>query len=137
LSNAIVLQGRVQSGTGQASHWLSLFNTAYATKLGMPIYPGSLNVGLDSPFEWSDPRWHGAVVQFPATEYGGDRDIVLLPCSLGAAPGIPAFLWSTTRAAEDPAERLIVEIIAPVKLRSTYGVKDGDPIAIELTLDPR
>jgi hypothetical protein len=104
---------------------------------GVPIFPGSLNVGLDAPFGWFDPRWDGTVVQFPAIEYGGERDILLLPCSLSVAPGVPAFLWSTTTAARDPADRLLAEVISPVHLRSTYGLKDGDPIAIHLILGAR
>jgi CTP-dependent riboflavin kinase len=133
----IVIQGRVQSGTKQAAHWLSLFNAAYATKLGVPIFPGSLNVGLDTPFDWFDPRWEDAVVHFPGAEYGGERDILLLPCSLSVASGLPAFLWSTTTAARDPADRLVAEVIASVQLRSIYGLKDGDPIAIELQVGAR
>jgi riboflavin kinase len=129
-----LLTGRVQSGTGKAAHWLSVFNEAYARKTGMAVYPGSLNVGLDAPFDWFEPRWQAAVVWFGRDEYGGERDILLFPCSLSSAIGQRAFLWSTTSAARDPADRLLAEIIAPVGLRATYGLKDGDPIQISLIL---
>jgi riboflavin kinase, archaea type len=127
-----VIQGRVQSGTREAAHWLTLFQAAYARKIGMEVFPGSLNVALDAPFDWFDPRWSDAVIRFDRDEYGGERDILLLPCRLGCAPGVPAFLWSTTSAARDPADRLLLEIIASVGMRATFGLKDGDPIAIEL-----
>jgi riboflavin kinase, archaea type len=129
-----VIRGRVQSGTSQAAHWLSLFNAAYARKLGIPIFPGSLNVALDAPFDWFDERWTTAVITFCREEYGGERDILLLPCSLSAAPDVPAFLWSTTTAAQDPRDRLLAEVIAPVGFRTTYGLKDGDAVAIDLRL---
>jgi riboflavin kinase, archaea type len=132
---SLVIRGRVQSGTRQAAHWLSLFNASYARKLGMPIFPGSMNVALDQPFDWFDPRWQHAVVELDRVEYGGERDILLLPCSLNVAPGVPAFLWSTTTAARDPADRLLAEVIAPVGLRATYGLADGDLVAIELKVE--
>lgn len=131
----LVIRGRVQSGTRQAAHWLSLFNAAYERKLGMPIFPGSMNVALDRPFDWFDPRWRHVVVAFDGAEYGGERDILLLPCRLDVAPGVPAFLWSTTTAARDPADRLLAEVIAPVGLRATCGLEDGDLVAIELKVE--
>ena len=133
----LVIRGRVQSGTKQAAHWLSVFNAAYARKLGTPVFPGSLNVELDSPFDWFDARWKNAVIEFGREEYGGERDILLLPCSLSAAPRVPAFLWSTTTAARDPRDRLVAEVIASVGLRTTYGLKDGDPVAIDLSVGAR
>jgi hypothetical protein len=45
---AMLLAGRVQSGKGDASRWLALFNTAYSRKTGMPVFAGSLNVALDA-----------------------------------------------------------------------------------------
>ena len=41
-----LLAGKVQSGFGDASRWLKLFNSAYSAKLGMPVFPGSLNIAL-------------------------------------------------------------------------------------------
>ena len=31
--------GRVQSGKGDASRWLSKFNAAYSQKVGAPVFP--------------------------------------------------------------------------------------------------
>src|SRR5258708_33876417 len=42
-----LLAGKVQTGFGEAAHWLRLFNAAYSEKLGMPVFPGSLNIALD------------------------------------------------------------------------------------------
>jgi hypothetical protein len=60
-----------------------------------------------------------------------------LPCSLSKAPGVPALLWSTTVAAKDPGDRLVAEVIAPVSLRTTFGLSDGDIVEIRLLLQPR
>jgi CTP-dependent riboflavin kinase len=136
LPMAFVIRGRVQTGTHRAAHWLSLFNAAYALKLGMPVFPGSLNLELETPFDWFDARWDTALIELRGEEYGGERDILLLPCRLSVAPGMPAFLWSTTTAARDSGDRLLAEVLAPVGLRATYGLEDGDPVAVELNLRP-
>jgi CTP-dependent riboflavin kinase len=113
-----LLRGRVQAGKGDAAHWLFLFNDAYARKTGMAIFPESLNVVLDMPFDWFAPRWQSFIVWFGSEDYGGERDILLLPCVLSSLRSQRAFLWSTTTAARAPKDQRLVEIIAPVGLRA-------------------
>ncbi|MBI2922073.1 MAG: DUF120 domain-containing protein [Planctomycetes bacterium] len=127
-----VLLGRVQSGKGDAARWLSRFNKAYARKTGMAVFPGSLNVALDRAFDWFAPGLQRRIVPFARAEYGGERDILLLPCTLLNLRAQPAFLWTTTTAAKGREDPWVVEIIAPVGLRATFGLKDGDEVAIEL-----
>ena len=52
-----LLAGKVQSGFGDASRWLKLFNAAYSEKLGMSVFLGSLNIALDHVFDWFDARY--------------------------------------------------------------------------------
>jgi CTP-dependent riboflavin kinase len=132
----VVLEGRVQAGLGDASRWLARFNAAYRRKLGMDVFPGSLNVALQQRFDWFAPAVQRHVVWFGREEYGGERDILLLPCRLGNLDGQRAFLWSTTRAAQDRDDPWVVEIVAPVGLRATYGLADGDVVRIELPGEP-
>ena len=136
-TDPVVLAGRVQPGKGDASRWLSRFNAAYSRKLGMPVFPGSLNVGLDAPFDWFAPSLQPHVVWFGRGEYGGERDILLLRCALPGLGGLPAFLWSTTTAARDRDDPWVVEVVAAVGLRATYGLRDGDTVVIELPVDAR
>ena len=77
-----LLVGKVQAGFGDASRWLKLFNAAYSEKLGMPVFPGSLNIALDHVFDWFDARYETHRIWFGREEYGGERDILLLPCDL-------------------------------------------------------
>jgi hypothetical protein len=51
-----LLAGKVQAGLGDASRWLKLFNAAYSEKLGIRVFPGSLNIALDHVFDWFDAR---------------------------------------------------------------------------------
>ena len=133
------LIGRVQPGKGDASRWLARFNAAYARKVGMPVFPGSLNLALPHVLDWSAPAIRRRTVWFDRTEYGGERDILLVPCRLvnlpsaaGAAAEEPAWLWSTTTAAHDRPDPWVIEVIAAVPLRATYGLADGAAVELEL-----
>lgn len=128
----VLLIGRVQPGKGDASRWLSRFNAAYRRKLGMPVFPGSLNVALPNAFDWHAPDLQPSVVWFGREEYGRERDILLLPCRLPNLRGQHAYLWSTTTAARDRPDPWVVEVVAPVGLRATFGLRDGDAVVIEL-----
>ena len=127
-----VLTGRVQPGKGDASRWLSLFNAAYSRRLGLPVFPGSLNLALPHAFDWHAPALRPHVQWFGREEYGGERDILLLPCRLPALDGLRAHLWSTTTAARDRPDPHVVEVVAGVGLRATYGLRDGDAVVVEL-----
>jgi CTP-dependent riboflavin kinase len=95
------LAGKVQAGFGDAARWLKLFNVAYSEKLGMPVFPGSLNIALDHVFDWFDARYEARRICFGREEYGGERDILLLPCDLVSLDHRRAFLWTPTTAAKD------------------------------------
>ena len=131
-SDPTVLRGRVCSGKGDAARWLSAFNDAYAHKTGMPVFPGSLNIALDVPFDWSARNLKDRIILFAGEEFGGERDILLLPCTLPSLGSQRAFLWITTNAVTESARQNIVEIIASVGLRDTFGVRDGDLVEIEI-----
>ena len=106
----VVVEGRVQAGKGDASRWLSRFNAVYSRKLGVPVFPGSLNAALGGHFDWFAPWLQPHVLWFDREEYGGERDILLLPCTLRSLRGQRAFLWSPTTAARGrPDPRVVLE----------------------------
>src|SRR3954468_2420797 len=119
-SVAMRLSGRVQSGKGDAARWLSRFNTAYAQKTGRPVFPGSLNVALGAPFDWFAPSIEERTVWFGREEYGGERDILLLPCVLTNLNTERAMLCTPTTTARNRPDPWVVEIIAAVNLRATW-----------------
>lgn len=128
----MILRGRVQSGVGDASKWLTRFADAYARKTGTPIFPGSLNLALDEDFDWYAPFVAERHVFFDRTEMGGERDVLLVPCVLSSLEDRPAFLWSTTTAAQGRADPWVVELICEVGLRATYGLEDGDEVTVRI-----
>ena len=130
----ISLHGRVQSGKNDASHWLKMFNEQYSTKTRMSIFPGSLNLVLDDAFDWFASTYQVKIVWYGREEYGGDRDILLLPCSLVSLGSKKAFLWTTTTAARDRSDPRGVEVITDVKLRDAYDLHDGSGVDLEIDL---
>src|SRR5262249_16301968 len=127
-----LLAGKVQAGFGNASHWLKLFNAAYSEKLGMSVFPGSLNIALDHVFDWFDPRYETHRIWFGREEYGGERDILLLPCELLGLDHRKAFLWTPTTAARDRQDPWVVEVVSDVNLRDQFGLQDGDVVEIRV-----
>lgn len=123
--------GRVAAGVGDARHWLTRFNAAYQAKLGTAVYPGSLNLRLERPFEWTDGRFAPYVVRFDRTEYGGERDILLLPCRIPTLGHHRAHLWTTTTP-RPLEEWRVVELLADVSLRQTYALTDGQELTVEV-----
>ena len=126
------LSGRVQSGKGDVARCLALFNIAYSRKTGMPVFPGSLNVALDAPFDWFAPAIEERTIWFGREEYGGERDILLLPCVLTNLNAERAMLWTPTTAARNRPDPWVVEVIAGVNLRGTYALADGEVVEILL-----
>ena len=131
----IHLRGRVQSGKGDASRWLAKFNVAYARKVGHPVFPGSLNLALAEPFDWFAPDHVRRTRWFGREEYGGERDILLIPCCLVSLHNEPGWLWTPTTAARDRSDPWVVEIIASKGLRAEFALVDGSIVEVAL-LDP-
>ena len=129
-----LLAGKVQTGFGAASHWLKLFNVAYSEKLGMSVFPGSLNIALDHVFNWFNARYEAQRIWFGRKEYGGERDILLLPCELVSLDHRKAFLWTPTTAARDRRDPWVVEIVADVNLREQFDLQDGDVVEIRVRI---
>ena len=127
-----LLVGKVQGGFGAASHWLKLFNAAYSEKLGISVFPGSLNIALDHVFNWFDARYEAHRIWFGREEYGGERDILLLPGELVNLDRRRAFLWTPTTAARDRPDPWVVEIVADVNLRDHFGLQDGNAVEISV-----
>ena len=65
-------------------------------------------------------------------EYGGERDILLLPCELVSLDHRKAFLWTPTTAARDRRDPWVVEIVADVNLRAHFGLQDADVVEIRV-----
>ena len=98
----------------------------------MPVFPGSLNIALDHVFDWFDSSHEAHGIWFGREEYGGERDILLLPCELVSLDHRSGFLWTPTTAAGDRRDPWVVEIVADVNLRDHFGLQDGEVVEIRV-----
>ena len=98
------------------------------------LFPGSPNIALDHVFNWFDARYEPHRIWFGREEYGGERDILLLPCELVSLDHRKAFLWTPTTAARDRRDPSVVEIVANVNMRHHFGLQDGDLVEIRLPI---
>lgn len=124
----MVLRGKVVSGVGSFAYWIGQLQDHYQRKTGMLLYPGTLNLRLDS--EYSLPA---RVIRLEGAEYGGRASVSIVPCSI---QGRRAFLLRTDANENGHGDhpKTIIEIASDVRLRDLYHLQDGD--CLEVTIDP-
>ena len=131
MSNRHVLTGKIVSGAGEASYFTGLdwVHKQCDEKLNFKPYPGTLNIEVDE-------------ISLPALrELQKERGIELLSPDPGFcnARSLPAFLTNVGGAIIIPDEEVnihgknIVEVIAPVSLKETLSLHDGDRITLIVT----
>lgn len=119
-----VLKGRVVTGVGNFSFWIEKLQEHYREKTGMRLFPGTLNLELDEPFELPRER-----VRLEAKEYGGTVSVSIVPCRVF---GRAAVILRTDKADAEPESRRVVEVACEVKLREHHGLHDGDLVEVEV-----
>lgn len=121
---SLVLRGRVVSGVGSFVYWIGQLQDHYQRKTGMVLYPGTLNLKLDS--DYFLPK---KVIRFEASEYGGRVSVRIVPCSI---QGRKAFLLRTDANENGQGDhpKTIIEIATDVKLRDLFRLQDGDSLEV-------
>jgi riboflavin kinase len=125
---AMVLRGKVVSGVGSFAFWIGQLQDHYERKTGMVLYPGTLNLKLDS--DYSLPK---KVIRLEASEYGGRVSVSIVPCSIR---GTKTFLLRTDANENGTGDhpKTIIEIATDVRLRDLFQLQDGDDL--EVNIDP-
>lgn len=124
-----VLKGRVLTGAGNFSFWIEKLQDLYREKTGMRLFPGTLNIELDEPFELPFER-----ARLSAEEYGGTVSVSIVPCKVF---GRAAVILRTDKADGEPQSRRIIEVACEVKLRERHRLRDGDWVAVEVADEGR
>jgi CTP-dependent riboflavin kinase len=126
--------GKISDGIGDASKWLKHYEKVYKTELGFSIFPRSLNLICDSRFDWFDIKFAPKIKKFSLIKYGGDREIMIIPCTLPTLNEKNCFLWTTVPQALNPSSgrEKIIEIIGKEKLRDKYHLKNDDSLTVEI-----
>jgi len=125
-----VLRGRIFTGRGDYAQWIATYQEQYRAKIGMALFPGTLNLRLGEPYELPPDK----VIRLEGQEYGSRVSVSILPVRLFGRHGVilrPDLpIWATM---EDVVDRLAtIEIATDVKLRDTYSIKDGDDVEVTI-----
>jgi riboflavin kinase, archaea type len=125
-----VLRGKIVTGTGDYAQWITKYQEYYQAKTGMRLFPGTLNLRLDHPYELPSTK----VIRLKGHEYGSRVSVSILPVSLFGRPGVilrtDSPSWATATSAADRLSTL--EVATDVKLRDVYGLKDGDQVEVTI-----
>ncbi len=119
-------KGRVTTGLGEGQYYISLdgYRDQFMKKLGFEPYPGTLNLQLKEPFAQHESSAVSIIGFKDASRtFGGGK---CYPVTIG---GVRAAIIRPDRSSY-PLN--LVEIIAPVNLRKTLGLKDGDEVEVTL-----
>ena len=119
-----VLKGKLVTGVGNFSFWIEKLREHYREKTGMQLFPGTLNIELDVPFDLPRER-----ARLEAGEYGGTVSVSIVPCKVF---GRAAVILRTDKADSEPQSRKIIEVACEVKLREQHQLRDGDVIEVEV-----
>ena len=119
-----ILRGRVVTGVGNFAFWIEKLQEHYREKTGMRLFPGTLNVELEEPFELPRGR-----ARLEAGEYGGTVSVSIVPCTVF---GRAAVILRTDKADGEPELRKIIEVACEVKLRERHQLRDGDWVEVEV-----
>jgi len=117
-----VLKGKVVTGVGNFSYWIEKLQDHYRHKTGMQLFPGTLNIQLDEPFELPRER-----LRLEAREYGGTVSVNIVPCTIF---GRRAVILRTDKADSELQSRTMIEVACEVKLRERHQLRDGDVVEV-------
>ncbi len=121
-----VIHGKVATGLGEGQYYLSRdgYRSQFHKKLGFVPFPGTLNIQLDKPFVPSGEAIK--IMEFSE----GDKTFGGCLCYKIRINSIKAAIVGPERSSY-PSN--LIEIIAPMNLRESLNLSDGDEV--EMTLD--
>ena len=133
---SVTLEGTLFTGLGEGAYYVSKegYRKQFIEKLGFDPYPGTLNLKLTTDY---DIKTRSELEAYPAIELQGFQNETR---SFGNVRCYPAIINNKIKGAILTAMRThydasVIEIVAPVYLRTNLKLKDGQKIKVEaLTL---
>jgi len=138
--SGLQLDGKVVSGMGEGAYYMSLegYRSQFNEKLGYEPYAGTLNLKL---LNQSSMRTRSTMNSYPAVFVRGFSDSSR---SYGWVKCYPAILndGAVDKAAVIVLERThydnsLLEVIAPVCIKETLGIKNGDTVKVFVTMSSK
>ena len=133
------MTGIIFSDLGQASAFMALdwVQAALRQALGFNCFPATLNLrpkGEQDARLWEAVRTQSAGVALPAPD-GGHCSARLYPVEISIARGAANERMTGAVLLPDvsgyPNDK--IEIVAPVRLKEAFGVRDGDSLTLEFS----
>ncbi|XRO77142.1 CTP-dependent riboflavin kinase [Methanocaldococcus sp. 10A] len=124
----MIIEGIIASGLGEGRYFLSLspYKEAFKNILGFEPYEGTLNLKLNKEFDINKFKY----IEIEDFEFNGKKyfGVRILPIKiLINNKEIEGAIVSPKKTYHS---KDIIEIVAPIKLREQYNLKDGDVIKI-------
>jgi riboflavin kinase len=134
---SVTLEGTLFTGLGEGAYYVSKegYRKQFIEKLGFDPYPGTLNIKLTTDY---DIETRGELEAYPAIELQGFQNETR---SFGNVKCYPAIINNKIKGAILTAMRThydasVIEIVAPVYLRTSLKLKDGQKIKVEVLTLP-
>ena len=126
-------EGRLRSGSGEGAVFLGLdwVRDGIREGCGFDPYPGTLNVELTNPDligHWRDIKKVARRTLAPPRP--GDCGGSVIPVLIAGAVRGAVIVPDITRYGEET-----LEVIAPIHLRSAFGLRDGDPVRLAVLIE--
>ena len=128
MNKEVVLKGKVFSGSKRGKHFVNLpwVKKQINAKLGFNPYIGTLNLRMSNEMDIHDLRKANGIKIKPEKGYyeGKCFKALVMKKVEGAVvlPDVPEY----------PSD--LLEILAPVNLRKTLGLKDGDIVEVTIRI---
>jgi riboflavin kinase len=120
------INGRVVTGIGEGKYYVSRegYRKQFNQKLGFDPVPGTLNLKLDEPFT----NMEEGLIKLEGFR-DGDRIFGRCTCYLVQINGIKAAIVRPEISSYPPDQ---IEVIAPIHLRGSLNLVEGDLIELML-----
>jgi len=132
MATKLVLTGKVTTGAGEGAYFTRIdwVQQQCKEKLGFKPYPGTLNLKISENFfsiiEVLDQK-KGIELISPDPKFCNAK---VFPVSLGGITG--SLIMPEEKVRVHPKN--IIEIIAPLNLKASLDVKDGDSVTVTVDL---
>ncbi|MGD8565935.1 MAG: DUF120 domain-containing protein [Candidatus Bathyarchaeota archaeon] len=134
---SVTLEGIVFTGLGEGAYYIKRehYKKQFLEKLGFDPYPGTLNLKLTTEY---DEKTRSELNNYPAIDIEGFKNENR---TFGSVRCYPAIIENKVKGALVSALRShydisVVEVIAPVFLRTKLKLKDGHKVKVEVLTLP-
>jgi riboflavin kinase len=130
-SDSLELEGNILTGLGEGQYYVNIpgYRKQFEEKLCFSPFPGTLNIKISG----NSLTVLNRLLELPAVQidgfHDGKRTFGGGRCYPVSVRGIEAAVVAPERT-HYPSD--LIEIIAPVKLRDTLSLKDGDSVVIQI-----